>query len=61
MTQFAAIVGAAVGTLHGEAALPKAWREGLLGRTGAKENGRVFELLRQADALIDATQGRRSG
>ncbi len=36
--------------------VPKAWREGLLGRTGAKDNGRVFELLWQADALIEATR-----
>ena len=50
-----------MGTLHGEAALPKAWREVLLGRTGAKDNGRVFELLWQADALIEATPGRRFG
>ncbi len=55
----AAIVGAAVGALHGEVALPKAWREGLLGRTGAKDDGRVFELLRQADAFIDPTPGSR--
>ncbi len=43
-----AIVGAAVGALHGKDALPKRWRDGLLGRTGADDDGRVFELLDQA-------------
>ena len=28
----AAIVGAAVGALHGESAIPQVWRDGLLGR-----------------------------
>jgi|TARA_Y100000031_G_scaffold139185_1_gene165695 ADP-ribosylglycohydrolase len=41
----AAIVGAAVGALHGEMALPKRWREGLLGRTSASDDGRIFQLL----------------
>ena len=41
----AAIVGAAVGALHGEAALPKRWRDNLLGRTTEADEGRVFELL----------------
>lgn len=44
----AAIVGAAVGALHGEAAIPRHWRKALLGRTTANDDGRVFELLRQA-------------
>jgi ADP-ribosylglycohydrolase len=48
----AAIVGAAVGALHGARALPRRWREGLLGRTGADDDGRVFELLRGARAAF---------
>ncbi|HEY3353860.1 MAG TPA: ADP-ribosylglycohydrolase family protein [Polyangia bacterium] len=41
----AAIVGALVGALHGAARLPRRWRAGLLGRTGADDDGRVFELI----------------
>ncbi len=41
----AAIVGAAVGALHGEAALPKRWIDGLLGRTASDDDGKIFELL----------------
>jgi ADP-ribosylglycohydrolase len=44
----AAIVGAAVGALHGRKGLPERWIEGLLGRTGATDDGRVFELVRKA-------------
>jgi ADP-ribosylglycohydrolase len=47
-----AIVGAAVGALHGEAALPQRWRENLLGRTGAVDDGRVFELLAAAERFV---------
>ncbi len=46
----AAIVGAAVGALHGAAALPRRWVEGLTGRTGEGDDGRMFELLDQAEA-----------
>jgi ADP-ribosyl-[dinitrogen reductase] hydrolase len=46
----AAIVGAAVGALHGRGALPQRWIDGLLGRTTADDDGRVFELLEQARA-----------
>jgi ADP-ribosylglycohydrolase len=45
----AAIVGAAVGALHGEDALPRRWRDGLLGRTAADDDGRIFELLDRAE------------
>ena len=45
----AAIVGAAVGALHGEDTLPRRWRDGLLGRTAAADDGRVFELLARAE------------
>jgi ADP-ribosylglycohydrolase len=47
-----AIVGAAVGALHGEAALPGGWRENLLGRTARADDGRVFELLAAAERLV---------
>ena len=41
----AAIVGAAVGALFGEAALPVRWVDGLLGRTASDDGGKVFDLL----------------
>lgn len=44
----AAIVGAAVGALHGRSKLPQRWIDGLSGRTGANDNGRVFELIDRA-------------
>jgi ADP-ribosylglycohydrolase len=40
-----AIVGAAVGALHGAQALPAPWRAGLLGRTGESDDGVVFRLI----------------
>lgn len=46
----AAIVGAAVGALHGASALPAAWRAGLLGRTGEADDGVVFRLAETAAA-----------
>ena len=44
----AAIVGAAVGALHGNDALPSRWQRGLLGRTAADDDGRVFRLIEAA-------------
>ena len=44
----ATLVGAAVGALHGKDALPSAWQHGLLGRTTADDNGRVFRLIEEA-------------
>jgi ADP-ribosyl-[dinitrogen reductase] hydrolase len=44
----AAIVGAAVGALHGKAALPERWIHTLTGRTGDADDGRVFELAKKA-------------
>jgi ADP-ribosyl-[dinitrogen reductase] hydrolase len=44
----AAIVGAAVGALHGKAGLPTRWIKDLLGRTGPDDDGRVFKLIDQA-------------
>lgn len=46
----AAIVGAAVGALHGTAALPARWTARLSGRTNAQDDGRLFALLQQARA-----------
>jgi ADP-ribosylglycohydrolase len=40
----AAVVGAAVGALHGASALPERWRVGLLGRTRADDDGHVQKL-----------------
>ncbi len=44
----AAIVGAAVGALHGRRALPDRWQADLLGRTREDDDGRVFELMAMA-------------
>lgn len=44
----AAIVGAAIGALHGASALPRPWRAGLLGRTGVADDGAVFRLVEAA-------------
>lgn len=43
-----AIVGAAVGALHGRRGLPERWVRNLLGRTRAADDGQVFALLAQA-------------
>ena len=44
-----AIVGATVGALHGESALPKRWRDALLGRVVADvDDRRVYQLLDRA-------------
>jgi ADP-ribosylglycohydrolase len=43
-----AIVGAAVGALHGRQALPPRWVEGLSGVTIQSDTGRMFELIEQA-------------
>jgi ADP-ribosyl-[dinitrogen reductase] hydrolase len=47
----AAIVGAAVGALHGRKRLPARWIDGLSGRTRDADDGRVFELLARAREL----------
>jgi ADP-ribosylglycohydrolase len=48
----AAIVGAAVGALHGRRALPDRWQRNLLGRTREDDDGRVFELIEQASSML---------
>lgn len=49
-----AIVGAAVGALHGLKGLPRPWIDDLLGQTRADiaDDGRVFKLLLQAKRLF---------
>jgi ADP-ribosyl-[dinitrogen reductase] hydrolase len=47
----AAIVGAAVGALHGAAALPARWVENLTGQVDGGDDGRIFDLLDQAAEL----------
>ena len=47
----AAIVGAAVGALHGKDAIPERWISNLLGRTTEGNDGHILELLEQARAL----------
>ena len=44
----AAIVGAAVGALHGKRKIPERWIKNLSGRTTDKDNGKIFELLEAA-------------
>ena len=56
----AAIVGAAVGALHGEEALPRRWRERLLGRTTADDDGRVFELLDRTESVFGRDDSNRA-
>jgi ADP-ribosyl-[dinitrogen reductase] hydrolase len=48
----AAIVGAAVGALHGKDALPKRWIEKLSGRTHESDDGKIFELIEQAKQIF---------
>ena len=47
-----AIVGAAVGALHGEKALPSHWVTGLSGRTRDDDDGRIFQLLDEAEGAF---------
>ena len=44
----AAIIGAAVGALHGRKAIPQRWIENLSGRTTDSDDGRIFELIQEA-------------
>lgn len=48
----AAIVGAAVGALHGTVRLPARWRDGLSGRTGLRDDGRIAALLAEAERVF---------
>jgi len=44
----AAIVGAAVGALHGKSALPDRWVDNLTGRTKASDDGKIFEIIEKS-------------
>jgi ADP-ribosylglycohydrolase len=44
----AAIVGAAVGALHGRRKMPERFISGLLGRTAERDDGRIFQLITKA-------------
>ncbi len=48
----AAIVGAAVGALHGKGALPDRWIRDLSGRTTDSDDGRLFELIQDAKDIF---------
>lgn len=54
----AAIVGSAVGALHGADAFPERWVRGLTGRLEATDDGTVFVLLDRVEAWLE---GRASG
>jgi ADP-ribosylglycohydrolase len=47
----AAIVGSAVGALHGRTAIPDRWLSRLSGRTAESDDGMVFQLLGEARRL----------
>jgi len=53
----AAIVGAAMGALHGRSALARRWIDGLLGRTAEGDDGRLFSLLTEARAAFFEPNG----
>ncbi len=44
----AAVVGAAVGALHGRSSIPERWIDKLSGRTTDSDDGHIFELIRSA-------------
>ncbi len=49
-----AIVGSAVGALHGTKTFPKRWVENLTGRSSYRDDGRVFKLIDMAiENLVD--------
>jgi hypothetical protein len=48
----AAIVGAAVGALHGRAGLPARWISALLGRTGSNDDWHIFEVIEDAKQVF---------
>ena len=49
----AAIVGAAVGALHGRKAIPARWIQKLSGRTTDRDDAKVFEILARARETWD--------
>jgi len=59
----AAVVGSAVGALHGRRNLPAAWLRDLTGRTSAGDDGRMQALLAQAARVFgpEGEQGMADG
>jgi ADP-ribosylglycohydrolase len=53
-----AIVGAAVGALHGRQALPQRWLSQLPGRVGAADDGHIFDMIK---VMRDHLRGHVSG
>lgn len=47
-----AIVGAAVGALHGKENIPARWLSNLSGRTRKNDNGKIFALLEEAGQVF---------
>ena len=54
----AAVVGAAVGALHGESALRPEWKRDLLGRTIEDDDAALFRLLDGVEAMTTSAHGR---
>lgn len=48
----AAIVGAAVGALHGKSSLPARWIDNHLGRTADSDDGEIFRCLERVKQMI---------
>ena len=57
----AAVVGAAVGALHGRRGLPSRWQEPLLGRTVEDDDGHVQGLIERAIQAFVTREGRSVG
>jgi ADP-ribosylglycohydrolase len=53
-----AIVGAAVGALHGRQALPQRWLSQLSRRVGAADDGHIFDMIK---VMRDHLRGHVSG
>ena len=56
----AALVGAAVGALHGRSQLPSHWLDGLSGRLGRHDDGKVFTLTQLAVERFGYADGHSS-
>lgn len=55
-------IAAIVGALHGKEALPRRWREQLLGRTQENDDGKVFQVIRQCgDRYLTREQEEAAG
>ena len=56
-----AIVGAAVGALHGKSAIPSRWIENLSGRTSYDDDGKVFKIISQVKSDFIKRSGDTAG